>query len=294
MNLPENLLLAWADAAPPSPTKIDWPHVYDQARDWITTNGMAFLTNLVVAIVIFIIGRIAANLVRNLIVRLLNTRKVDQTVTLFLANIAYVLLMIMVAITALGQLGVPTAQFAALIAAGGLAVGLALQGNLSNFAAGFLIILFQPFRKGDYVAGGGVEGEVAEVQVFSTIINTVDNKRVIVPNSKLTGDNLTNFTAHETRRVDLTFVVGSQNNTETVRKAMLAATNANPRVLKNPAAVALLKDANGKLIFEVRAWCKSSEYWDTYFEVTEAVNNRLAADKIGGPINFQVVEVNKN
>lgn len=262
-----------------------------QAKEWLLAKGPGMALNLLVALLILILGRMLANGVNAMIVRLLGNRKIDQTASRFIANIASILIMVLVVITALGQLGIPTTQFAAVIAAAGLAIGLALQNNLSNFAAGFMIVFFRPFKKGDYISGGGVEGVVEEVQVFSTLITTGDNKLIIVPNSKLTSDNITNFTANSTRRVDLTFIAGNQNEPAKVEQALLSAAQANSKVLKKPAPAAVLKDVTGKLTFELRAWCKVEDYWEVYFALNEAVNRQLPAQGIGGPISVQLVKM---
>ena len=288
----KHLLLAQAAAAAPAkPQPIEPERLLIAAKNWIADNGLTFVRNLVVAILILVIGRMIANAVHRLIVRLLENRKVDQTASRFVANIASVAIMVLVVITALGQLGIPTTQFAALIAAAGLAIGLALQGNLSNFAAGFLIIIFRPFKAGDEIAGGGTAGIVEEVQVFSTIITTADNKRIIVPNAKFTSDTITNFTAHPSRRVDLSFVAGLQNDPQRVQQALLAAAAAESRVFKTPPPAAALKDINGKLLYELSVWCQTSDSGDVPASLNEKVYRRFAADQIAGPIPLQVVQM---
>ncbi len=291
------LIFAQATPVPAGPSRTegpsDWIRLYEQAWHWVAENGLVFVRNLIVAAAIFFIGRVLANVTKGVLVRILDGRAIDQTVSRFVANIASTVIMIMVLITALGQLGIPTAQFAALIAAAGLAIGLALQSNLSNFAAGFLLIFFRPFKKGDYVAGGGIEGIVEEVGVFSTTMTTADNKLIIVPNSKLTADNITNFTANDKRRVDLTFVAGAQNKPSVVRDALMEVVAANSKVLQEPAPGAFLKDCNGKLVFELRVWCRSEEYWNVHFGLTEAVANQFVLREIGGPISSQVIQLAK-
>lgn len=286
-------LLLLAETVPANTEPTDWFKIYDQARHWVAENGLVFLRNLLVAAAIFVIGRMIANFTRRIIIGLLDARKIDPTVSRFAANIASTVIMIMVIITALGQLGIPTAQFAALIAAAGLAIGLALQGNLSNFAAGFLLIFFRPFKKGDYVGGGGSEGIIDEIGVFTTMLTTPDNKLIIIPNSKLTADNIINYTAHDKRRVDLTFIVGMQNPSPLVRELLLGVASANSKVLKTPASEALVKECNGRLVWELRAWCRTEHYWDVYFGLTDAVGLEFVARGIGGPIPVQLVQIAK-
>lgn len=285
--------LLLAEAVPANSEPTDWFKIYDQSRHWVAENGLVFLRNLVVAAAIFVIGRMVANFSRRIIIGVFDTRKMDPTVSRFVANIASSLIVIMVVITALGQLGIPTAQFAALIAAAGLAIGLALQGNLSNFAAGFLLIFFRPFKKGDYVGGGGTEGIIEEIGVFTTMMTTPDNKLIIIPNSKLTADNIINYTAHDKRRVDLTFIVGLQNPSPLVRELLLNVSSANSKVLKTPTPEALVKECNGRLVWELRVWCRTEQYWSVYFELTDAVGAQFIAKGVGGPIPLQVVQMAK-
>ena len=286
-------LLLLAETVPSNSDPTDWFKLYDQARHWVAENGLIFLRNLLVAVAIFAIGRMVANFTRRIIIGVLDARKMDPTVSRFAANIASTVIMIMVIITALGQLGIPTAQFAALIAAAGLAIGLALQGNLSNFAAGFLLIFFRPFKKGDYVGGGGSEGIIDEIGVFTTMLTTPDNKLIIIPNSKLTADNIINYTAHDKRRVDLTFIVGMQNPSPVVRELLLKVASGNSKVLKTPPADAVIKECNGRWVWELRVWCRTEHYWDVYFGLTDTVGLEFVANGIGGPIPFQMVQIAK-
>ena len=192
--------------------------------------------------------------------------------------------MTFVVITVLGQVGVDTKSFAAVIAAAGLAIGLALQGGLSNFAAGFLIVVFRPFRAGDVINGAGIEGTVEEVQVFSTMLNTVDNKKIIVPNSALMSGTITNYTANPTRRVDLQFGVGAGQDLAKAQAALIAMAVADPRVLKEPATSA----ANTKFIdngtqVELRAWCKTPDYAALMGDLIAQGPGALAEAGVKGP-----------
>jgi small conductance mechanosensitive channel len=173
----------------------------------LTDLGTEFGIQLIAAIAIFIIGRWVARALRTLIEKAMQKTRVDQTLIAFTVNLAYIAMIAFVVIAALGQLGIQTTSFIAVIGAAGLAVGLALQGSLSNFAAGVLMLIFRPFKVGDYIEGAGVAGTVKEIQIFTTILVTVDNKTIIVPNAKMTGDNIVNYAAQGTRRVDLSFAV---------------------------------------------------------------------------------------
>lgn len=240
--------------------------------------------NAVLALIIVIIGYILSGLVRGLVRKLFARRNIDATVGGFVGNLVHAALMTFVIVTALGQLGVDTKTFAAVIAAAGLAIGLALQGGLSNFAAGFLIVVFRPFKAGDVINGAGIEGTVEEVQIFSTMLNTVDNKRIIVPNSALMAGTITNYTANGTRRVDLPFAVGAAHDVSTAHAALLATANKDARVLKSPAAaVANTKLIDGGTTVELRAWCKTSDYAALSSDLLAEAPKALAAAGIKGP-----------
>lgn len=240
--------------------------------------------NGLVTLVIFIVGYLLAGITRNVIRRLFAKRNIDATVAGFVGNLAHAAIMTFVIITALGQIGIDTKTFAAVVAAAGIAIGLALQGGLSNFAAGFLIVVFHPFKAGDVINGAGIEGTVEDVQIFSTTLNTADNKRIIVPNSALMAGNITNFTANPTRRVDLAMAVGGGQDLAKAHGALLALANADIRVLKTPAATV----ANTKLIdngtqVELRAWCKTPDYAALSSDLIARAPDAFAQAGIKGP-----------
>lgn len=241
--------------------------------------------NLLYAILILIIGAWVAKIVKGSVSRVLNRRKMDPIIIGFVANLTYVILMVAVVLAALGQLGIQTTSFVAIIGAAGLAIGLALQGALSNFAAGFLMIIFRPFKKGDYVEAGGTAGIVDEIQVFTTVLNTPDNRRVIVPNSKVMGDNITNYSAKDTRRMDLNFGVSYSDDIPKVKQVLQRIVDEDSRVLKDPAAQILVGElADSSVNFIMRVWVKSPDYWPFKFETTEKV--KITFDKEGISIPF--------
>jgi small conductance mechanosensitive channel len=240
--------------------------------------------NILAALVILVGGYILAGFARSFVRRLMARRNIDPTISGFVGNIAHAGIMTFVVITSLGQMGVDTKTFAAVMAAAGLAIGLALQGGLSNFAAGFLVVVFRPFKAGDTINGAGIEGTVEDVQIFSTALNTADNKRIIVPNSSLMGGTITNYTANETRRVDLQLAVGAGQDLAKAHAALLAMANAEARVLKTPPATT----ANTKLIeggtqVELRAWCKTADFGDLSSALIAKAPAALAAAGITGP-----------
>ncbi|MFO1498971.1 MAG: mechanosensitive ion channel [Verrucomicrobiota bacterium] len=242
----------------------------------------SWVFNAVGAAIILLIGYLVAGLTRNVIRRLCGRRAIDQTVASFVGNLVHALIMTFVVITALSQVGVDTKSFAAIIAAAGLAIGLALQGGLSNFAAGFLIIVFRPFRKGDAIQGAGVEGVVEEVQIFSTILNTGDNKRIIIPNSSLMGSTITNYSANPTRRVDVAFSIGAGQDLNKAHEVLLSLATANPRVIEKP-TVANIKLIEGGSQVELRAWCKTGDYGDLLGYFVAEGPRALAGAGIKGP-----------
>jgi small conductance mechanosensitive channel len=241
-----------------------------------------WVVNLIGALIILLVGYFIANMARNFIKKVCGKRAIDETVGSFVGNLAHALIMTFVVITALGQLGVDTKSFAAIVAAAGLAIGLALQGGLANFAAGFLIIVFRPFRKGDVIQGAGVEGAVEEVQIFSTTLNTPDNKRIVIPNSALMGGTITNFTANSTRRVDVSFGIGAGQDLAQAHKVLLALAKADPRVIDQP-TVANAKLIDGGTLIELRAWCKTADYGGLMNDLVAKGPEALAGAGIKGP-----------
>ena len=210
--------------------------------------------------------------------------KLDDTLARFTANLAHAALLVFVVLAALAQLGVQTTSFVAVIGAAGLAVGLALQGSLSNFAAGALIILFKPYKAGDHVEGAGKEGTVEEVQIFTTVLNTPDNRRVIVPNSQMMNGVITNISANDTRRVDLTVGVSHEEDLQRVKELLTATLAEEPRILEAPApmiAVQELADSSTNLV--VRPWVRAPDYWPVYWNLTERLKERFREGGVSLP-----------
>lgn len=267
-------------------------NLVNQAKTWLTENGLTFATNLIAALIVYVVGRWAANLVRKGVQKIFSGRGLDSTIATYAGNIIYAIIMIMVVITALGKLGVPTAQFAAIIAAAGLAIGLALQGNLSNFASGFMLVFFRPVKVGDYVSAGGAEGTIEEIGIFTSTLNTLDNKKVVVPNSSITGGNITNFSANATRLVAIPVSVSPQNDPALVAQALLSAAAENELALKDPAPVAVITQlGEGKVIMELRAWCKSGDYWNTLFTLNAGVKKHIEAAHVVPFLPAQAVKL---
>ncbi len=247
---------------------------------------------VIAALAIFIIGRWVAKGIRKIIERIMAKSKVDPTLISFTANLAYIGLLAFIVIAALGQLGIQTTSFIAVLGAAGLAVGLALQGSLSNFAAGFLLIIFRPFKVGDLIEGAGVFGVVEAIQIFTTQLKTADNKTVIVPNAKLTDDNIVNWTVKGTRRVDLVVGIGYEDDIDKARSLMNEVIAADDRILKNPEPqIAVSELADSSVNFVVRPWVKVNDYWGVYFDLTEKIKKAFDANGVSIPFPQRDIHV---
>jgi len=252
----------------------------DKIMEMVSLYGVKVIT----ALVVFIVGRWIAKGVRKIITRGMNKANVDPILVGFTSNMAYIALLAFVVVAALGQLGIQTTSFIAILGAAGLAIGLALQGSLANFAAGFLMVIFRPFNVGDYIQGGGEEGTVEQIQIFTTTLVTLDNKTVIIPNAKLMGDNIINWTVKGIRRVDLVFGIGYGDDIDKARKIITEVLGKDNRILDDPAiqiSVAELGDSS--VNFVVRPWVKCDDYWDVYMDTTENIKKAFDAGGINIP-----------
>ncbi|MEE9529748.1 MAG: mechanosensitive ion channel domain-containing protein [Syntrophobacteria bacterium] len=239
---------------------------------------------IIAAIVIFVVGRWVARALRNATKKMMAKGNVDETLISFVGNLTYIALLAFVIIASLNQLGIQTTSFIAVIGAAGLAIGLALQGSLANFAAGVLMIIFRPFKAGDYIEGAGVAGTVEEIQIFATQLKTPDNKTIIVPNGKMMGDNITNYSAKDTRRVDMVIGVGYGDDLKKVREILEDILAKDDRFLEDPApTIGVLELGDNSVNFAVRPWVKKEDYWGAYFDVTETVKRRFDEEGISIP-----------
>jgi small conductance mechanosensitive channel len=234
--------------------------------------------------VIFVVGRWIAKLLAGVIRKMMKKSNVDETILKFVGNMAYIALMAFVVLAALSQLGIQTTSFIAVLGAAGLAIGLALQGSLSNFAAGFLMIIFRPIRVGDVIEGAGTAGKVEEIAIFTTTLVTPDNKTVIIPNSALTGDNIVNWTVKGTRRVDLVMGIGYEDDIDKAKQIMHDVLAEDDRILEEPAAqIAMVELADSSVNFVVRPWVNGADYWDVYFDLTEKLKVALEENGLSIP-----------
>ena len=269
------------DIAEIIPTDLDQVgQLWTQVQDIVAVWGL----KVIAAIAIFIIGRWVAKGVRAGVRRMMKKTDVDPIVIGFVGSITYIALLAFVIIAALGQLGIQTTSFIAILGAAGLAVGLALQGSLANFAAGFLMIIFRPFKVGDFIEGAGVAGVVETIQIFTTTLKTGDNKTIIIPNAKLSGDNIINYSAQTRRRVDMTVGVAYDADLSKVRDVLKDIISKESRVHSDPEPlIAVAELADNSVNFVVRVWTDTGDYWGVKFAMTETIKNRFDDAGIGIP-----------
>lgn len=244
----------------------------------------------VLALAIFIVGRIIVAAIVGFTRKIMNSRGMDEILVSFLCAILRWVLLLFVIIAALSQLGINTNSLVALLGAAGLAIGLSLQSSLSNFASGIMLIIFRPFTKGDFVEAGGATGVIEKISIFTTTMTTPDNKEVIVPNGAIIGNNITNFSARDTRRVDMVFGISYDDDIRKTKQVLEEIIAADERILKEPApVVALGALADSSVNFLVRPWVKSEDYWKVMWDTTEAV--KLKFDEVGISIPYPQMDV---
>ncbi|OJH84968.1 small-conductance mechanosensitive channel MscS [Serratia marcescens] len=257
------------------------------AGDWLVKNQdllIQYAVNIVAAIVILIIGSIVARVVGNALNRVMKLRSIDATVADFLSAIVRYGVLAFTFIAVLGRVGVQTTSVIAVLGAAGLAVGLALQGSLSNFAAGVLLVIFRPLRVGEYVDLGGVAGTVDQVQIFSTTLRTADNKTIVVPNGKIIAGNIINYSREPNRRVDIVVGVAYNADIDVVKKVLGDVIAADKRIMHAKGVTVRLNEmAPSSLNFVTRSWTTNAEYWNVYFDLMENFKRALDAHNIGIP-----------
>jgi len=239
---------------------------------------------IIKAILVFVIGRFIIRMINKLVRRILTKRDFDPSVKTFVGSLVNVTLMILLIISVVGALGVQTTSFAALLASAGVAIGMALSGNLSNFAGGLIILLFKPYKVGDYIESQGVGGTVKEIQIFHTILLTADNKNIYIPNGSLSSGVVTNIGREPTRRVEWTFGVDYGSDYEQVKRVIESVLAQDARILNDPAPfIALSALADSSVNVVVRAWVKSPDYWGVFFDTNKAIYATFNAEGIGFP-----------
>ena len=258
----------------------------------LTTLGTTYGLQVIGAIVILIAGRIAAGIGRKLVEKLLIKAKQEVSIVSFVGNLCYFAILAFAVLAALAKFGIQTASFVAVLGAAGFAVGFALQGSLGNFAAGVLILVLRPFRVGDYIDSAGVSGTVKEIQLFTTVLATPDNVKIMVPNGKIFGDIIKNVSAYDTRRIDLVVGIGYVSS---IQKAIEVVTNVikeDARILSDPAPqVAVSEMADSSVNLVVRPWVGSQDYWAVRFDLTRRLKEALDENGIEIPFPQRVVHM---
>ncbi len=271
-------------------TELDFD--WSQILDMLQTRGIEFAINAAIALIIFYVGKLFIGLLVSAISNVMQKQGVDKTLESFICNLVKTSLMVVVIIAAIGALGIETTAFIAIFGAAGLAVGLALQGSLSNFASGVLIVLFRPYRVGDYIEAAGIAGSVEQVQILTTVLKTVDNKQIIVPNSQVMNSIITNYSANDTRRVDMVVGVSYDDDLDKVRATLEDLISAEARILEDPAhLIAVSELADSSVNFVIRSWVKAGDYSGVMFDLTEAIKKRFDKEGISFPYPQQDVHL---
>ena len=255
---------------------------------------MPWIVDIAMALVIFFVGRWVAKQAVKLVERMLRKSKMEDMLINFVSSIVNVVLLLVVIVAALNQLGVDTTSLIALVGAAGLAIGLSLQDSLKNFAAGVMLIIFKPFREGDFVEAAGVSAVVEHIQIFNTIMRTGDNREVIVPNGAIYSGVITNYSARDTRRVDMVFGIGYDDDLRKAKEILNEIITADERILPEPAPVIAVSElADSSVNFVVRPWVNSADYWAVLWDTTEAVKLRFDAEGISIPYPQMDVHLHK-
>ncbi len=256
--------------------------------------ALAYAPTVLGALVVLVIGLWVISLITKGFGRMMKKKDTDPSLQGFLKSMVSILLKVLLFISVMGMVGIEATSFIAILGAAGLAVGLALQGTLQNFAGGVIILLFKPYKVGDFVDGAGHMGTVKEIKIFTTILNTPDNKIIIIPNAQLSNSSLTNFSAMETRRVDFTFGIAYGDDYDKAKKVLLELINADDRILKDPEPfIALSELADSSVNIVVRVWAKGADYWGIYFDMNEKVYKNFTGAGLNIPFPQMDVHVIK-
>ncbi len=264
-------------------------------NEMVETYVIPWGLNILFAILIYIVGKIVVGILINIFGKLMSRSKYDDMLVDFLKSILTAILMLFVIVASLDKLGVDTTSLVAILGAAGLAIGLSLQGSLQNFAAGVMLLVFRPFTRGDFVEAGGTAGVVKDITIFTTKMTTPDNKEIIVPNGAIYSGNITNYSAKETRRVDMVVGIAYDADLKKAKDILNEMVKADERILADPApTVAVAELADSSVNFVVRPWVKSADFWAVKFDFTEAVKLRFDEEGIGIPFPQMDVHLHKN
>jgi small conductance mechanosensitive channel len=251
-----------------------------------------YAPKLIGAIIVLIIGLWIIGIISKMVRKLMDKRDVDPTLKPFIKSLVSATLKILLLISVISMVGVEMTSFVAILAAVGLAVGMALSGTLQNFAGGVMILLFKPFKVGDYIEAQGHSGTVREIQIFNTILKSPDNKTIIIPNGGLSTNSMVNYSTEKTRRVDWTFGIAYGDKIEDAKKIIMDLIEADPNIMKDPAPFVEVSElADSSVNFAVRAWTKSEKYWDVFFPMNENIYNKFNASGINIPFPQMDVHV---
>lgn len=274
------LLVTLLDASSKIASKINVEQILDKLLNWAIEMGKDILA----AVLIYVIGRFVIKQINRLLAKILEKRKLEISVQTFLRSLVSLILNLVLAFAIISKLGVETTSLAALLASAGVAVGMALSGNLSNFAGGLIILVFKPYKVGDYIETNDASGTVKEIQIFHTILTTLDNKIIYVPNGTLSSDAVTNYSRQVTRRAEWVFGVEYGEDYERVKAVLDRIIAADDRILKDPAPFIGLNALSASSVdIKVRVWTKSSDYWDVYFDMNKIVYETFNKEGIGFP-----------
>jgi small conductance mechanosensitive channel len=272
-------------------TNIDLDALFSKIAELATTYGLKF----VLAIVVLVLGLIIIKALTKGLVRVMKKGNVDASLIPFLKSLVSVTLKVLLIISIMSMIGIQMTSFIAVLGAAGLAVGLALQGTLQNFAGGVIILLFKPYKVGDYITTQGYSGTVKAIQIFTSILTTPDNQTIIIPNSPIAVNPLTNYSTQETRRVDFTFGIGYSDNIDKARNVIMNIINSDERILKDPEPMVKVSNLGDSSVdFATRVWVKSGDYWNVFFDTTEKVKKAFDGEGISIPFPQQDVHLYKH
>lgn len=267
----------------------------ENIKAFISVNVFSFLSKLLIALVIFYVGKIIIKKLLQCLDKVLSKKVEDPMIRSFAHSVAGIFCFILLFIITMSVIGIEMTSLVAVLGAATLAIGLALQGSLANFAGGFLIVLFKPFEVGDYIEAAGHSGVVDSVQIFYTIINTVDNKKIIIPNGQLSNHSIINYSRNDLRRVDIDFGISYKNDYKKAKEVLLEMAFSQDKILKSPEPFVRLKTLSDSSVnLTYRVWVKSSDYWDVYFDSMEAGRDALDREGIEIPYPQLDIHINKD
>lgn len=268
-----------------------WQHT----TDWINDTLLPYIPQFLISVVVLLIGWFVANLLSKLISRVIKRFKMEQSVCSFITSFLNILFKVLVIVSFLALLGINITAIVAALGAAGVAVALALQNNLSNVASGLIILITRPFKVGDFIEYDGTCGTVKDIQIMFTHLNMLDNKLIVIPNSNLTANRVINYTAEQKRRVDIDFSISYDNDFEKAKKIICGVVDQYDKAYKEPAPIIRLGDSGeSALIIHARVWCDSTEYWNAFYDITEAVKHAFDENGITVPYNQLDVHIDSN